>query len=108
VFIIILLHGLTYIRCVHEQFGKTALIHAANGGHTAIVDFLARISAESLRSPDKWGFTAKDWADHNGHKTVAQLLAKIEKEADERRQSGLPVRYFSCSSLPRDGLIMVS
>jgi ankyrin repeat protein len=35
------------------QFGKTAIIHAANSGHSQIVELLAQYSTETITSPCK-------------------------------------------------------
>ena len=63
-------------RSINEIFsdGSTALIVAAKGGHTAIVDFLAENRAH-LDFRDRNQSTALVWAAERGHaETVAALL----------------------------------
>eukprot|EP01032_Pedospumella_encystans_P008917 gene8917-10535_t len=64
-----------------DKFGKTALIHAANKGYADVVNFLVQCGGEELTHKCKYGFTAKDWADHGGHKRISQDLAKAEADA---------------------------
>lgn len=54
--------------------GKTALVVAADRGHTAVVAALLEAGADASAPPDHHGWTALGRATRNGHTEAAHLL----------------------------------
>jgi hypothetical protein len=61
------------------QYGKTAIIHAAQAGQLEVAVEIAERSEGVLKQPCQWGFTAREWADHYGHQQVVAVLQACEQ-----------------------------
>lgn len=63
--------------------GTTALHHAAQDGHLAVLEVLLDASADATIVDELYGGTAANWAAHGGHEDARELL--LRRGGTERR-----------------------
>jgi ankyrin repeat protein len=78
-----------------DQYGWTALHHAACEGYCEIVQLLINNHGVEISAQEEDGWTALHLAAHNGHLPVVQLLLDKGADVSDRNKNGASVLYIA-------------